>query len=73
MKQLLIICCVFASAQSNGELYPQLIGGTSTFIQNHPYMAAVYSKEFYTCSGTIINYRSILTVINEIFNLKFFF
>lgn len=44
------------------DIYPQLIGGSRTTIANFPYLAGIFTRNFFTCGGAIINFRSVLTV-----------
>lgn len=47
------------------SIYPQLIGGRQTNIATYPYLAGIFTGNFFTCGGAIINFRSVLTVSDK--------
>lgn len=67
MKVLLVtfLNFLFISHGLSQFIYPQLIGGRQTSISNYPYLAGIFTRNFFTCGGAIINFRSVLTVSDK--------
>ena len=53
--------CQNLNSDSSGP-YPQLIGGTRTTISSFPYVAGIFTRNYFTCGSAILNFRSVLTV-----------
>lgn len=59
---VVFLCFFLFISGLSQEIFPQLIGGRQTSIATYPYLAGIFTNNFFTCGGAIINFRSVLTV-----------
>lgn len=69
ITSLLLILSISSTFQE--EISSYVINGEDARIEDHPYMAHIFTLMFATCGSSIITPRSLVTVIYSIFhNLK---
>lgn len=58
---ILLIFLIFSSSAYE-DISKSVINGENASIEDHPYMAHVFTLFLSTCGGSILNTRSVLTV-----------
>lgn len=59
---LLTFLILFVFSSADEDISKSVINGEDASIEDHPYMAHVYTLFLSTCGGSILNSRSVLTV-----------
>jgi secreted trypsin-like serine protease len=58
---ILLISLIFSS-HADEDISKSVINGEDASIEDHPYMAHVFTLFMSTCGGSILNTRNVLTV-----------